>query len=49
MIKEIQPTGNFAYNSTWGYYRNVSGSDFRTQLLVIEVYISICEDENEPL
>ena len=23
------PVGNFAYNSTWGYYRNVSGSDFR--------------------
>ena len=26
---DTTPTGNFAYNSTWGYYRNVSGSDFR--------------------
>ena len=26
---DTTPTGNFAYNSTWGYYRNVSGSDYR--------------------
>ena len=26
---DTTPTGNFAYNSTWGYYRKVSGSDFR--------------------
>ena len=26
---DTTPTGNFAYNSTWGYWRNVSGSDYR--------------------
>ncbi len=26
---DTTPTGTFAYNSTWGYYRNASGSDFK--------------------
>ena len=26
---DTTPTGNFDYNSTWGFFRNVSGSDYR--------------------
>ena len=26
---DTTPTGNFTSNSTWGYYRNVGGSDYR--------------------
>ena len=26
---DITPTGNFAYNSTWGYWRDVGSSDYR--------------------